>query len=83
MLQPKGQEEGLDAYSLFIFVVKSPLTRKKYTGRLWRFFDFVGLDEGTVQERCNTFADMARKDSKWALNNIIRFLQAQKQKGRA
>jgi hypothetical protein len=74
------QEGGvdMDPYSMFIFAMNSHVTQRKYTGRFTRFLDFIGLKQGTVQERCETFINIARNDNKWALNNIIRFLQAQK-----
>jgi integrase len=74
------QEEGLDPYSIFVFAMKSQVTRRKYTGRFIKLLDFIGIPQGTIENRCKSFTDKAQKDSKWALNNIIRFLQAQRQK---
>jgi hypothetical protein len=37
-----------DLWWLFLFAMKSPMTREKYRGRLAKFFDFVGV-EGTHQ----------------------------------
>lgn len=37
-----------DLWWLFLFALKSPMTREKYRGRLAKFFDFVGV-EGTHQ----------------------------------
>jgi hypothetical protein len=70
----------MDPYSMFIFAMNSPLIREKYTGRLAKFFEFIGLTEGTMEERCSDFAERAKNDFKWALNNILRFLQIQKQR---
>jgi hypothetical protein len=80
VLGKREEQEGLDPYSMFIFAMKSPVTRRKYTGRFARFLDFIGLAQGTIEQRCKNFTEKAGDDSKWALNNIIRFLQAQKQK---
>jgi len=80
VFEKQEEQEGLDPYSMFIFAMKSPVTRRKYTGRFVRFLDFIGLAQGTTEQRCKSFTEMAEKDSKWALNNIIRFLQTQKQK---
>src|SRR5437870_10418120 len=76
----KQEEQVLDPYSMFMFAMKSPVTRRKYTGRLVRFLDFIGLAQGTIEQRCKNFTEKAGNDSKWPLNNIIRFLQSQKQK---
>jgi len=53
-------------------------TREKYITRLDRFFRFIGIQGGCVQERCRAFADAAKKDNKSALNNVLRFLQVYK-----
>jgi hypothetical protein len=70
----------MDPYSMFIFAMNSPLIREKYTGRLAKFFEFIGLTQGTMEERCSDFAERAKNDFKWVFNNILRFLQAQKQR---
>jgi len=33
-----------------------------------------------MEQRCNTFAYRARTDYNWAFNNILRFLQSQKER---
>jgi hypothetical protein len=48
-LELEKVEEALDPYSMFIFAMNSPATQK-YTGRLIRFLDFVGLRQGTTEE---------------------------------
>jgi hypothetical protein len=53
--EAKEEGIGLDAYSLFIFAIKSPFTRKKYIGRLIRFLESTGLVQGSVEERCKAF----------------------------
>ena len=70
----------MDPYSIFIFAMNAPQTREKYIGRLAKFFDFIGLVEGTMEERCTVFSQRAKNDFKWVLNNILRFLQIQKQR---
>ena len=80
MLGKREEQEGLDPYSMLIFAMKSPVTRRKYTGRFARFLDFIGLAQGTIEQRCKNFTEKAGNDSKWALNNIIRFLQLKNKK---
>lgn len=53
---------------------------KKYTERLIRLLDFIGLRQGTTSERCKVFVNKATNDNKWVVNNIVRFLQTQKQR---
>ena len=80
--EQKGLElekvEALDPYAMFIFAMNSPATQKKYTGRLIRFLDFIGLRQGTTSERCKAFVNTAKNDNNWLVNN--RFFQIQKQR---
>ena len=59
-------------YSLFVYAIKSPVTREYYLRRLRRFFDFLGLkEECTLEERCNYFAKLGKNDPSWAFSNIL------------
>jgi integrase len=66
---------------MFVYAIRSALTRDYYLRRLRRFFDFINLEkEGTIEERCNLFADEAKTDPDWAFNRIMGFLQFQKER---
>jgi hypothetical protein len=68
-----------DAYSLFLYAVRSPVTRD-YLRRLRIFLNHLGLlQAGTMDERCNLFASKGKKDPNWAFSCIVRFLQYQKE----
>ena len=41
----------MDPWSIFLYGTKASMTREKYRGRLAKFFDFIGLTEGTMEER--------------------------------
>lgn len=69
-----------DPYSMFIFAMNAPQTREKYVTRLKRFFDFIELPGSTIEERCNNFAERGKLEPKWVLNNLLRFLHAQKER---
>jgi hypothetical protein len=74
------QQENVDPYTLFLYGIRSPYTKESYFRRLRGFFDTINLDKGTAfEERCNTFVYKGRNDSRWAFNNIIRFLYYQKE----
>ena len=75
-----GQKvEESNAYSLFLYAVRSPLTRDYYVRRLRIFFNHINLlPNETMEVRCNTFALYGLKDPNWAFNSIIIFLQFQK-----
>ena len=68
-------------YSLFVYAIRSPVTKDCYQRRLHRFFDSIGLEpENTMEERINAFAEKANRDGKWAFNSIASFLQYQKER---
>ena len=51
----------MDPWSIFLYGMKAPITRGKYRGRLAKFFDFVGLTEGTMEERTKTFTERGKR----------------------
>jgi hypothetical protein len=60
--------------------MKAPTTREKYRGRLAKFFDFIGLAEGTIEERAKAFTERGNKEPDWLLVSILRFVQVQKER---
>ena len=46
-----------DLWSLYLYALKSPVTREKYQKRLERFFDFLGLEGSTVEEKSKVFME--------------------------
>jgi hypothetical protein len=49
------EEASMDPWSIFLYGMKAPMTREKYRGRLAKFFDFIGLTKGAMEERAKTF----------------------------
>jgi hypothetical protein len=60
--------------------MKAPMTREKYRGRLAKFFDFIGLIEGTMEERAKAFTERSKKEPDWIFVSTMRFAQAQKER---
>ncbi|MBV9176192.1 MAG: hypothetical protein JO297_04065 [Nitrososphaeraceae archaeon] len=54
------QEEALDPYSMFVFAMKSQVTRRKYTGRFIKLLDFIGIPQGTIENRCKKIGSVSR-----------------------
>jgi hypothetical protein len=74
-IEARSNEES-NAYSLFLYAVRSPVTRDYYLRRLRTFFNHIGLlVNGTMEERCNLFAARGIRDPNWAFHCIIKFLQ--------
>jgi hypothetical protein len=66
-------------YSLFVFGIRTEITRDYYLRRLRTFFDFIDLlPNEPVENRCNYFAGVAIKDTGWTFSKIVSFLQYQK-----
>ena len=86
--QDKGVEqsrqievEESDAYSLFMYAVRSQITRDYYLRRLRIFLNHISLlPEGTMKERCILFASKGKKNPSWVFSCIVRFLQYQKER---
>ena len=47
MVENQSNRVEQDIWSLYLYALKSPVTREKYQKRLEKFFDFLGL-EGTL-----------------------------------
>jgi integrase len=84
IVAPNEDEEQnhLSPYMMFKYSIRSELTRKYYERRLRRFLDFIQfkIEIKDVEERSNDFAKKAKNDISWTLNQIIRFLQFQKER---
>ena len=73
--------EESTAYSLFLYAFRSPVTKDCYLRRMKVFFNYINLlPNGNLEEQCNLFAAKGLEDHKWAFNNIIKFLQYQKER---
>jgi hypothetical protein len=77
----QNQENSLtDAYSLFIYAIRTQITRDYYLRRLRSFFDFIKLlPNEKIEMRCNQFAALAINNN-WTFSKIIGFLQYQKER---
>jgi site-specific recombinase XerC len=72
----ENNNEGLDLWSLYLYALKSLVTREKYQKRLEKFFDFLELEGTTVEEKSKGFINRKDKEEdKWVFNNLIRFMQ--------
>ena len=74
-------ESESNPWTLYLYAMKSPVTRDNYQKRLGKLFDFLGLEVRTIEEKSRVFVEMARKDnSNWTFNNILQFIQFQNNK---
>lgn len=54
--------QELDSWSLYLYAMRSPVTREKYTKRLEKFFDFLGLEGKTIAEKSKKFVNLAKNN---------------------
>jgi hypothetical protein len=73
-----AREFGDDIWSLYLYAMKSPMTRQKYIGRLNKFFDFLQLYGATPEEKSKCFIMKAReRDTQWIFSSVLKFMQFQ------
>ncbi|HLN35646.1 MAG TPA: hypothetical protein VK250_10270 [Nitrososphaeraceae archaeon] len=73
--------EGSNAYSLFVYAIRSEVTRDYYIRRLRILFNYINLESNkTIEERCNYFARKGTKDPNWAFNCVVKFWQYQEER---
>jgi hypothetical protein len=70
-------ETKSDPWVLYVYAMKSPATKEKYLLRLGKFLDFTGL-QGSLEDKARNFAERGTKDTFWAFNNILSFMQSLK-----
>ena len=65
----------LGIWQLYLFALKSPLTREKYQNRMGKFFDFIGLDGKTVEEKSASFIKKSETEvNQWVFNSVLKFM---------
>lgn len=79
-LQEREVQQVSDIWSLYIYALKSPVTRVKYQKRLAKFLEFIPLhqDNKTIEQKALTFAERGRKDPTWAFSSVVKFVQFQR-----
>jgi len=74
-------EDGSDPYSLFLYAIRSEITRDYYLRRPRIFFNHINLlPDRPMKERCNEFTSKGLKDPSWAFHCIVRFMQFQRER---
>ena len=66
---------------LFLYALKAPATKDKYTQRLTKFLDFLGYT-GTKEvkaRKARAFAAQAKADPAFAFNSVLKFFQSKRE----
>lgn len=67
-----------DPWMLFLYALKAPATKEKYTQRLIKFLDFLGY-QGTKEQKARAFAERARRDPIYGFNSVLKFFQIKRE----
>jgi hypothetical protein len=77
--QNNNQEQ--DTWPLYLYALKSPVTRQKYQKRLEKFFDFLGMEGTTVEDKSKSFINRIQAEEEdnnnkqWVFNSVLKFMQ--------
>jgi len=64
-------------WSIYLYALKSPVTRQKYQKRLEKFFDYLEIDGKTIEEKSIAFVNYTKEyDARWTFNVILKFMQS-------
>jgi hypothetical protein len=75
VLELKNNDGELGIWQLYLFALKSPLTREKYQNRMDKFFDFVGSDGINVEDKSSSFVRKSESEgNQWVFNSVLRFM---------
>ena len=65
----------LNIWQLYLYSLKSSQTRKKYQGRIDKFFSFAGVEGKTTEEKSIKFVEKAGLEgNKWVFNSVLNFM---------
>ncbi len=68
--------QEIDTWSLYLYAIKSPVTRRKYQERLDKFFNFLNLEGEDVEEKSKRFLDKHKLEgNQWVFNAILNFMK--------
>jgi hypothetical protein len=68
-------DEEFGIWRMYLFALKSPLTREKYQNRMEKFFDYIGLEGKTVEEKSLRFVKKSELEgSQWVFNSVLKFM---------
>ena len=72
--------DSADPWTLYLYAMKSPATKEKYLLRLGKFLDFLYPMHShmTAQDKARIYSKEASRDSIWAFNGILKFIQSLK-----
>jgi hypothetical protein len=77
---PTKELDQSDPWELYLYAIKAPATKAKYCQRLGAFLQFLGYNQGSLEDKARAFAAKATTDSNYAFNSLLRFFQMQRER---
>ncbi len=74
------EEAELDPWKLFLNAMRAPMTKDRYQTRVSKFFDFIGIQGKTLEQKARNFAKKGKNNTSWALSNILKFIYFQRER---
>ncbi len=76
MAQINQKNVELDLWSLYLYALKSPSSREKYSKRLEKYFDYLGLDGSSIEEKSLGFVGrLENEGNDWVFNSVLKYMQ--------
>lgn len=60
--------------------MRAPMTRDRYQTRVSKFFEYIGIQGKTLEQKATNFAKKGKINSNWALSNILKFVYFQRER---
>jgi hypothetical protein len=76
----KQDELEVDAWALYLYSMKSPVTKEKYTRRLVKFFDWIDMRGQHPEDKASAFVTKAKSDGAWVFSQLAKFFMFQKER---
>lgn len=68
-------ESETDPWTLYMYSLKSPVSKVKYAKRLARFLIFAGMPaDKPIEEQARAFAIKGLADTNWAFTTVVKFI---------
>ena len=76
MAQNNQKIVEFDLWSLYIYALKSPSSREKYSKRLEKYFDYLELEGCSIEEKSLGFVGrLENEGNDWVFNSVLKYMQ--------
>ena len=69
-MEVQSSESDSNPWTLYLYAMKSPVTRDKYQKRLDKFFEFLSFEGDTIEQKSRVFVETSRRGSNWTFSKF-------------